>query len=458
MTTDFPEGSLPHGYHVLAGYPVENDTEDGLEATIVYVGPAEDRWLFLEEVFGRWEASEYLSGADAGYESLGDNRILCATLVKPPRCYQLRSGRTMDFGNGEIELLYDHLWPDTFTIRPVGDPSPEIDDELNPDIPFGDPQLLEQPIGYGCVSEITVNYRSKYHARWPVWVRPEYNTIGPKLESSSPSLKLPDLADGTFVQVSKSDKIEFQTIPGRNLKYWTSAKEPGWDGSTGSMGKQLPQDINYPVMIGSTDLEVEWSNVPVLPSTAISLCEGKINVEPFLGYPVGSVLFLGADVKSKQPFYHRALLEEGEIGEDGLRASMPVEIYRITYRFAVQTVLGIHDMRPNNNDPLTSFGRMGYFNRRWSKWPIPGYSASADYDTWTTKSYKAGTFVKYDAGNGLEAYMCVIDTDGSSTPGASIHWTKVQSYYRTIVDATTGETPYSYADFNELFKFPTCPT
>ena len=433
----FPEGHLPYGYHYLQGYPVERDTESGMEASIVYVGPPDDRWLFLEEIFGRWELTESVIPQEADYSGYDLN--VCATLVKPPMRYRMRSGREED----DEQIFYDHLWPDTFTIQPLGNPAPYINEHEDEE-GF---EILERSLSYDCLSQITVNYRSKCHADWPTWMYKGWRQMGdhPRdIEGDQTAetaaqgcFALPVIEDGTFISASQRESVEVQTIPGRFLEFDTS--EGGWPSGE---DPQITEDISVPVAITTTELEVEWSNVPIIPQDALAFCRGRVNNKPFLGYPKNSVLFTGAEINSKRPFYHRW-------NTDLFYQS--VEVSSIRYHFVIKTVRSHYGGHTYDQ----CFDEMGYYNRRWCMHGIPDAGAPPAWSA--AYSYPAGFWVTYND----EVYSSVINVPAGQVPTPSLGYWRLEgsdtkSYFRKVQSRAFGQAPLNHANLGYLFQLDVC--
>lgn len=401
----FPYGSYPYGYHLEGGYPIERDNSRGLEATLSFVGPSARRWHFIEEVFGRWGFEP--SDPDPPYTPC------CFTLLKPPRAYSIWMEDLGNFYNSDV---YRHLWPDNFEISPIDDPTPYwrrygegtllpyyLDVEnlkwLEGYGGYGDRtqtySLLEAPVDYDCLSRVVVNYRGKYHAEWPGSVRNDClvcvqsNPADPGDEHPE-CCQYPTIPEGTFIDVAQRSEAEYQTIPGRLLKY---GNDPDWPNDK---SKQLDIDVDAGIVISSTNLQVEWSNVPRPPKVSARKCRGKLNSKPFLTYPRGSVLLRDWEIVSKIPFYgadHKAIPGLG--------------LYTMVYEFVVKTVPSWQAAGSTNE---SCFGMMGYYNRRWSADEIDNIAA----------------------------------VGGGKSP------------FRKVVDAN-GNTPYEYADFDSLFELDFCP-
>lgn len=93
---------------------------------------------------------------------------------------------------------------------------------------------------------------------------------------------VPNIPNGTILEVSSKTAHEFLTVPGTSLKWDTDSKN-------------LPADVNAGIRIATNSFSLRWSRVPAPPWSAMRTAEGCTNDSSFLGYSAGCVLFEGSD-------------------------------------------------------------------------------------------------------------------------------------------------------------------
>ncbi|MCE9604566.1 MAG: hypothetical protein K8U03_06630 [Planctomycetia bacterium] len=118
---------------------------------------------------------------------------------------------------------------------------------------------------------------------------------------------LPRVPNGTYLVYRSELGAEYQHVPGRVWR-WSSEDDP-----------PVPDDVNPGVLIPTGSVQLSWLRVPAPPWSAIRALRGKVNASPFLGSPVGTVLFMG--VKAVREFQ---MLKEGGV-------------WRLDYYFSEQT-------------------------------------------------------------------------------------------------------------------------
>jgi len=348
-----PTGSLPdlsdtYGYQLKEGYPIERLTDRGMEAQLVFVGPSQNRFWFLNEIFGTWQVSTTGNPPDTA---------CCATALSAPRCYSLY------YYSGAGGAIYDNLWPDTFDIRPLENVSPYYDPLTAPTLDDQDPDYryrIEWGIWYTCASEITVNYRSKRMAfaahpnpvlaqPWPDFLY-QLSNCSDTEDNSCLAASLPVVEDYTYIDYVQRSQSEFQTIPGRYLVF--DVTEPDWP--PGDVGDtKVPEDINVPINITTTDIEVTWSNVALPNWLLLEKAKGCVNQEPIWGQPAQAVLFEGYEYTPQRTWYN-------------------LDVYTLTLRFTAKTAASWGTLLEPMQSGEDCFDRMGIWNRRWCQFPVNG--------------------------------------------------------------------------------------
>lgn len=330
-----PLGSLPDpiaslGYQLLAGSPRERMTDTGMEAQLTFAGPSENRFKFISQVFGTWAFNV-------------EEGVCCAVSTLRPKCY------SMFYNNVAGGSYSDNLWPDTFDMRPMNDPSPLYYATTAPSLDPGDPNYrpqIEWGVAYTCPTEITINYRSKRMANssnpnpvlaqpWPDFLY-QLNQCSPGAPASCTSDSMPLVQDYTYIDFNMRSEADYITIPGRNMEYDTT----GWPGG---LDNKLPEDVNTPVRVATADVEVVWSNVPLPNWDMLESNKGKVNSVPMWGYPDEAILFEGYEYTAQRTWYN-------------------LDVYTIRMKFTFKTGFG-------NVGSYPCFNRFGMWNRRWSTIP-----------------------------------------------------------------------------------------
>jgi len=341
---------------VIDGAPTERFTSNGgMEASVTFFGPAANRMQFLYDIFGQWD---YLGWTG----SVPDKKPQGVCLAKPPQPFVSMSetspGGSLCFDADRASFDAAHgLWPDTWEIAPA-DPNSRsaFVTCVNPPTPSPVTHPMQQPIDYTCQCYITVHYRSKHHASWPLnyirkntaWGDPTGNNGG-----------VPPIPRGTYLDVKSRASAEVQTMEGQGLKWGNPGSSgpsgiPGatWSAPANTIPPNLPTGVTVGILVSTTQIDVTWSNVPLPPWDLIDDLTGTVNAQAFLGYPPEAVCFMGADVTY-----------QGGLG------CMP--LYSLHYNFIVKTAPVSIEGSPSSTDyinaKVTQARRdVGVWNRRLS--------------------------------------------------------------------------------------------
>lgn len=344
--------AVAYGF-VIDGAPTERFTSNGgMEASVTFFGPAINRFRFLEYILGRWEYRNWVTiqGTPAGPKI--PRGVCFSSLPKPyvslsefapdsqtPHCFNPNYA-TLPY----YETASHCLWPDTWEIAPA-DPNSRSEFISCASPPSGSPEEdpMHMPIDYSCQCYVTVHYRSKNNGCWPI----AFNRYVTGVQYGG----VPPIPPGTYVDIKTRASGEVQTIEGQSLKY----KDPNsygatWDGGGASVPPRLPVGIGVGSIVSTTQMDVTWSNVAMPPWDFIDSLQGRVNHEPFLGYPKESVCFMGAEWSS-----------QGGVG--------CVTLYTIHYSFVIKTAQVEISATPSNGNysdagmvPGTT--SIGVWNRR----------------------------------------------------------------------------------------------
>lgn len=369
-----PLGTLAAGYQMMGGSPVEMSTPNGMEVRATYIGPSENRFNFLSYLMGDWTISA---------SSLG---IPCSAVANNiPKCYRFFEYGTPGYGGS--------CWPDTFSIRPLDDPSPVYTQTAgagtNPE---------SWCISYDCASEITVNYRTKmmaeyygpgtYVSPWPPGMM-RCETGG---SSQLPCYSVPYVTPWTSVTVREESNTDVQLIPYRHLQWDTD--EPGFP--TGVSPMLTEEDVSgFPVQVQTTNIEIEWSGVPIPDWEAIDYLKGKLNNGAMWGYPDESIMFANCTPEVQRRW-------------DNL------DIWTLRYQLIAKIVEAwMPPQTGSTDDPATQpncFNTMGYWNRKWSKYPVIDTSTSKESPFRLVRSVEDADRRPYAKGNLTELFRVKGDT------------------------------------------------
>jgi len=206
-------------------------------------------------------------------------------------------------------------------------------DPFDPDSPDARATLaLEADVNsYRGGAKVTAVYRTQFDA-----------------EIASPR-NLPRVPNGTYLTYRSELGAEYQHVPGRVWRWATEETPP------------VPDDVNPGILIPTGSVQLSWLRVPAPPWSAIRALRGKVNGAPFLGSPVGTVLFLG--VKAVREFQ---MLEVGGM-------------WRLDYYFSEQT------------KELSGGGRVGW-NYFYKEEAADGEHWTAIADADGRAPYQAGDF------------------------------------------------------------------
>lgn len=345
-------GSYPGGFH-LENF-TERYTNQGAEATIVFLGPSQNRWTLLGVYFPRW---------DYTFTAWGD--VCCADYV---------------VGSGPKSYAEDFLWPDTFTVEPY-DPNTCTPDKLAdpPSLPRLSNQLFySDGSGGDCGARVTINFRAKHHATWPLWLRP----CGGEEEYWVP----PIIPTGTYIEARANPNIhswrptaqtliyepdhQFFTVndvdplPTENCVTKTLATID--QGETGSCGTTPLSTVDDQYLdselVFAQELEVRWSSVPIIDRKLLDSLEGTVNNTVWLGYPPESVRLSNWDIEEQSYFSRTNLV-------------VRVDLMTLVLKFDIRTAkLDLTGLGGLTTEELLSRGiynsRIGLWNRAWSDTPM----------------------------------------------------------------------------------------
>jgi hypothetical protein len=369
-------GNLAFGYQVEAGYPVLTQNPDGATAVMKYIGPAFYATSFITEIFGIWQ-----------YE---DCTVHCAAEPKPLALFC-----PTDLCGGTSTL-----YPEDFTIQPLQNCCTTVSTAC------GVPHLMTAPlVGEGFV-EITVNYRHKNFANWPIWMRSECLP-----DDCAPIL--PAIANCTFIEVETENELDVQTLPGRSFEYIV-------DGQV-----LTDEDINPAIAINTTTYRVRWSNLPYVPHDTIRNAVGHVNSEPmFDNLPCESVLLADAEITERPTWYC-------------------TPTYDVEFIFVVKTV------------PKCPFetlaagcacsGVVGAWNRAWRRNPLGEGSENP-----------IGTCTLPDTSTAQMTEQACIDAGGTWEPNTSC---EIGCHFLEIQSVECEQKPYPSTSFANLLSldFATVP-
>ena len=343
---------------VVDGAPTERYTSGGgMEASVTFFGPASNRMLFLQYIFGTWRYANW-QGITTPNSPQMPNGICYTSLPKPFVSLSEFMAGTESSGSKCFRPEYalmpsgqtaSHcLWPDTWEVAPA---DPNLQSSFvaceSPPSNENDPMPMNHPIDYTCNCYVTVHYRHKHNGSWPLSF---YRYV-----SGVPTGGMPVIPPGTYIDVKTRTSGEVQTIEGQSIKY-ALPSGASWDAPTDDVKKipkTLPVGISVGSIISTTQLDVTWSGVPFPPWSFIDKLQGRVNNEPFLGYPRESVCFLGAEWTT-----------QGSFG--------CVTLYNMHYNFIVKTAqVQISESTPSDGDyeaagVIPGSTAIGVWNRRAS--------------------------------------------------------------------------------------------
>ena len=365
-------GNLPFNYQVVSESIAESFDNNGQRASITFLGPWENRLDFLDILFGRWvrdpDEDCCVSAVDSTPPSLYPGPL---SLVE---FEELEEGEPVTV-TGVVHGGLGCLYPDSYTLRQYGDPTPDPDAfsiifqggnwirdgyELNPDKLF----QMNNPIR-GCSAEITVDYVSKATAINADYALCNCGNFAP--------IAIPP---GVFVDYTYTTDIEFVTVPGRDFSYdetyYSDASviltpaEPcrSVDGMGGFNDlEQVPDEVDNAIPVYSGSINMKLSNMPVPYTHEMLNANNRINSVPILGFPAGSLLM--------------------QMGQPRARMNHRCEfVYDVEIQFLIRMV----DFCTNNDDGdfddlHLAMGivcdKMGVWNKRWRRCPIELNTAEA---------------------------------------------------------------------------------
>lgn len=357
-----PVGSYPGGYHIHEFS--ERLTNQGAEASMVFVGPSLNRFTLLSAFFPQWE---FLADPINGQ--------CCANLVNSNAFYPYPDLANMAVvaTNTICDAHGKCLWADTFTTEAgsatctpyqiVCDNAPTI--------------KTRQPLYYGgktegdeCDAAITINFRRKHHAGWPRFMYP--------CNGDEDYWRLPIIPDGTFIEVRHNPTTQAVTVPGTGLhfvvdeEYRTKNKVvdnpdyecsdelyptgPSADWCNEAASPETLANETVGATVFSHEIEVRWSGVPVADWSGIKAREGAVNQTVFLGHPPEAVRLTNYEIE-ETPFF-------------GCQ-----DLLTVVFHFDVQTAaVDLSDTLILDTEELITRGifngRVGIWNRMWSPEPM----------------------------------------------------------------------------------------
>lgn len=303
MTYQLPPSHWSNAGYLQVNSPREQQTTRGFEAAVSFSGPYNSRHQFLDGIMGRWWVDQWICGTTQ-----------CEVFYRLPMPY-LVPDVSIDPFQWRIAA-----WPDTYSIQADKDSKPETQIVDVPGI-SGVPVFSSQ-----CAAHITVNYRSKTHADWPLWmyatcqdcvddapngwmsgvdgVNDAYGVSKCISNSFSPvddhCLGFPKVPLGTFIDVKLLSELEVQT---KKEKYeirtnLTKAEEdPDTGGTTTTDLRDVPGEGKQYNTVKI--YEIEWSNLP-LPPNYLENYVGKTNLYPLFGQPAYSMLLMPPLIRERR--------------------------------------------------------------------------------------------------------------------------------------------------------------
>jgi len=340
---------------VVDGAPTERYTSGGgMEASVTFFGPASNRMQFLEYIFGRWDYANWVADPGGDEPTAMLPRGICWSSL--PRPYVSLSEIVLGecylpsyAGISPADTDAHCLWPDTWEVS-AADPNskPEFVGCVDPISDDPEERPMYRPIDYSCSCYVTVHYRHKHNGCWPL---PHVRRYGATSDGG-----VPDVPAGTYIDVKTRTSGEVQTIEGQGLKFGN----PGAAGPSSIPGASwedpaatpttLPAGVGIGTIVSTTQMDITWSGVPFPPWDVIDDLRGRVNKAPFLGNPIESVCFFGAEFTT-----------QGSFG--------CVTLYNIHYSFVIKTSSVFLESSPTpldyeNAKMIANTSQIGIWNRR----------------------------------------------------------------------------------------------
>lgn len=400
--------AVAHGF-VIDGAPTERFTSNGgMEASVTFFGPAANRMLFLQYIFGRWDYENWGNINPSPPSPQIPDGICYSDLPKPfVSMSELSSNEThVDCFRPEYATLpYSEtsshfLWPDTWEIASA-DPNSraEFVNCIQPGSDDPEERAMYRPIDYTCNCYVTVHYRNKSNGSWPISFQryvdgAEYGGV-------------PAIPPGTYIDVKTRVSGEVQTIEGQGLAYDLSSGAT-WETNGGAVtvGTRLPPGISVGSIVSTTQMDVTWSGVPFPSWSFIDGLQGRVNHEPFLGYPPESVCFFGAEWTT-----------QGSFGG--------VSLYTIHYSFIIKTAQVMINSAPSSFDyaaakMIPGTTAVGIWNRRANSVAIKyGNSIVTNYVPIHTAEGNKPPFQPTDTNNNFWHLFTMKNASGVQSNSAS---------------------------------------
>lgn len=164
-------------------------------------------------------------------------------------------GKPLQFPGGNTDLLVDEV-----EVEPFEGSSPVGTSIVN---------LTQGCSTYSTGAKVTATYRQRF--------------------DNNSSSSNPTLPDGTYLTYASELGAEYMTVPG-NTWHWAADSV------------QLPPDITPGIVIPTIHHQYTWHNVLAPPHAAISAALGCVNNGTFGGKAGGTMLFLGAKMRTAFAF------------------------------------------------------------------------------------------------------------------------------------------------------------
>lgn len=236
--------SLPFGYTELEGSPSHEGGGGKLTTKRTFRGPWDKYEDFLLEIFGFYDAG-------------------LPVIVVPPVTLQ-------EFGG------FSTLYPKTFTVKNIpNQPQAKVADLSSiysgpGTTPTGESEATEENTDWGC-AEIEVTWET-------------YKGEGTQHQGGQDNEQ--DPPGGVVITTEFDYSTEHLEIPNRTLS---------WD----STGEPLPADHKETIPITNTFLTLNVTNIARPNFVALLTYGDSLNETVFEGYPVASLIFLGAKISGR---------------------------------------------------------------------------------------------------------------------------------------------------------------